>query len=151
MVSAGTQAGKVFRRARIVSEPISNYQKWVLKDSHLYVEAGEDIRCIACPVGDPPKAGTSLGQCRMPPGSYRWRDVGNPCLSLIRSCARSAFVPVLHGWHPASGAARPRTFGSSAGASACTQPGAGAVPDSVVCFTAGGRAATGGRETRSRG
>lgn len=46
LVSAGTQAGKVFRRARIVSEPISNYQKWVLKDTHLYVEAGEDIRWV---------------------------------------------------------------------------------------------------------
>ena len=43
-VRAGTKAGKVFRRARIISEPISNYQKWVLKDSHLFVEAGEDIR-----------------------------------------------------------------------------------------------------------
>lgn len=33
-VRAATQAGKAFRRARIVSEPISHYQKWVLKDSH---------------------------------------------------------------------------------------------------------------------
>lgn len=45
-VRAATQAGKVFRRARIVSEPISDYQKWVLKDSHLFVEAGEDIRWV---------------------------------------------------------------------------------------------------------
>lgn len=43
-VRAGIEAGKSFRRARIVSEPISDYQKWVLKDSHLFVEAGEDIR-----------------------------------------------------------------------------------------------------------
>ncbi len=43
-VRAGVQVGKAFRRARIVSEPISEYQKWVLKDSHLFVEAGEDIR-----------------------------------------------------------------------------------------------------------
>jgi hypothetical protein len=43
---AGTAAGKVFRRARIVSEPVSDYQKWVLKDTHLYVEAGEDIRWV---------------------------------------------------------------------------------------------------------
>jgi glutamyl-tRNA reductase len=28
---AATQAGKAFRRARIVSEPISDYQKWVLR------------------------------------------------------------------------------------------------------------------------
>ncbi len=43
-VRAGTKAGKVFRRARIVSEPVSEYQQWVLRDTHLYVEAGEDIR-----------------------------------------------------------------------------------------------------------
>src|SRR5262249_7028664 len=46
LVQSGVHAGKVFRRARIVSEPISDYQKWVLKDSHLYVEAGEDIRWV---------------------------------------------------------------------------------------------------------
>ncbi|MDQ2789628.1 MAG: hypothetical protein DLM60_13810 [Pseudonocardiales bacterium] len=45
-VRAGTQTGKVFRRVRIVSEPVSNYQRWVLKDSHLFVEAGEDIRWV---------------------------------------------------------------------------------------------------------
>ena len=45
-VRAGRRAGKVFRRARIVSEPISDYQQWVLKDSHLFVEAGEDIRWV---------------------------------------------------------------------------------------------------------
>jgi hypothetical protein len=45
-VRAATRAGKVFRRARIVSEPVSDYQKWVLKDSHLFVEAGEDIRWV---------------------------------------------------------------------------------------------------------
>lgn len=43
---AGTAAGKTFRRARIVSEPVSEYQQWVLKDTHLYVEAGEDIRWV---------------------------------------------------------------------------------------------------------
>jgi hypothetical protein len=46
LVRTGTRAGKVFRRARIVSEPISDYQKWVLTDTHLYVEAGEDIRWV---------------------------------------------------------------------------------------------------------
>lgn len=45
-VRAATGAGKAFRRARIVSEPVSDYQKWVLKDSHLFVEAGEDIRWV---------------------------------------------------------------------------------------------------------
>lgn len=42
----GTAAGKVFRRARIVSEPVSEYQQWVLKDTHLYIDAGEDIRWV---------------------------------------------------------------------------------------------------------
>ena len=45
-VRAGVRVGKAFRRARIVSEPVSGYQKWVLKDSHLFVEAGEDIRWV---------------------------------------------------------------------------------------------------------
>jgi hypothetical protein len=45
-VRAATEAGKVFRRARIISEPVSDYQKWVMKDSHLFVEAGEDIRWV---------------------------------------------------------------------------------------------------------
>jgi hypothetical protein len=45
-VHAARQAGKVFRRARIVSEPITDYQRWVLKDSHLFVDAGEDIRWV---------------------------------------------------------------------------------------------------------
>jgi hypothetical protein len=45
-VRSGVQAGKIFRRLRIVSEPVSDYQKWVLRDSHLFVEAGEDIRWL---------------------------------------------------------------------------------------------------------
>jgi hypothetical protein len=45
-VRVRTAAGKTFRRARIVSEPVSEYQQWVLKDTHLYVEAGEDIRWV---------------------------------------------------------------------------------------------------------
>jgi hypothetical protein len=46
LVRAGTAAGKSFRRARIVSEPVSDYQRWVLGDTHLYVDAGEDIRWV---------------------------------------------------------------------------------------------------------
>jgi len=45
-VRTAVQGGKVFKRARIVSEPVSEYQKWVLNDSHLFVEAGEDIRWV---------------------------------------------------------------------------------------------------------
>ncbi|MBV8828613.1 MAG: hypothetical protein JO108_05240, partial [Acidobacteriaceae bacterium] len=46
LVRTGTRAGKVFRRARIVSEPISDYQKWALNDTPLFVAAGEDIRWV---------------------------------------------------------------------------------------------------------
>jgi hypothetical protein len=46
LVRAGVATGKVFRRARIVSEPVTDYQRWVLQDSHRYVEAGEDIRWV---------------------------------------------------------------------------------------------------------
>lgn len=46
LIRASTQAGKVFRRARIVSEPVTEYQKWALTLSHLFVESGEDIRWI---------------------------------------------------------------------------------------------------------
>src|SRR4051812_15853463 len=45
-VRAGVAAGKSFRRARIISEPVSQYQEWVLQDSHLYIAAGEDIRWV---------------------------------------------------------------------------------------------------------
>jgi len=45
-VRAARQAGRAFRRARIVSEPVSDYQRWVLEDSHLFVDAGEDIRWV---------------------------------------------------------------------------------------------------------
>jgi hypothetical protein len=46
LVRAGTDQGKAFRRARIVSEPVTEYQRWVLSDTHLFVEAGEDIRWV---------------------------------------------------------------------------------------------------------
>ncbi|TMR05438.1 hypothetical protein ETD83_06935 [Actinomadura soli] len=42
-VRSAVQAGKTIRRARIVSEPITDYQRWVLSDSHLFTEAGEQI------------------------------------------------------------------------------------------------------------
>ncbi|WUH98606.1 hypothetical protein OHR68_34655 [Spirillospora sp. NBC_00431] len=45
-VRAATRDGKVIRRARIVSEPISDYQRWVLSDSHLFTDAGEQIMWI---------------------------------------------------------------------------------------------------------
>jgi hypothetical protein len=37
-------AGRLVRRARIVSEPLSDYQRWSHSIAHAMVDAGEDIR-----------------------------------------------------------------------------------------------------------
>lgn len=42
----GVKAGKSVRRARIVSEPLSDYQRWSYSIAHPMVEAGEDIRWV---------------------------------------------------------------------------------------------------------
>jgi hypothetical protein len=39
-------AGRAVRRARIVSEPLSDYQRWSYSIAHPMVDAGEDIRWI---------------------------------------------------------------------------------------------------------
>jgi hypothetical protein len=39
-------AGKTVRRARIVSEPLSDYQRWSYSIAYPMVEAGEDIRWV---------------------------------------------------------------------------------------------------------
>jgi hypothetical protein len=39
-------AGRVVRRARIVSEPLSDYQRWSHSIANPMVEAGEDIRWV---------------------------------------------------------------------------------------------------------
>ncbi|MBV9444958.1 MAG: hypothetical protein JO345_03555 [Streptosporangiaceae bacterium] len=39
-------AGKSVRRARIVSEPLSDYQRWSYSIAHAMVDAGEDIRWV---------------------------------------------------------------------------------------------------------
>jgi hypothetical protein len=39
-------AGKAVRRARIVSEPLSDYQRWSYSIAHPMVDAGEDIRWV---------------------------------------------------------------------------------------------------------
>jgi hypothetical protein len=39
-------AGKTVRRARIVSEPLSDYQRWSYSIAQPMVEAGEDIRWV---------------------------------------------------------------------------------------------------------
>jgi hypothetical protein len=38
--------GRTVRRARVVSEPLSNYQRWSHSIAHPMVEAGEDIRWV---------------------------------------------------------------------------------------------------------
>jgi hypothetical protein len=43
---AHVAAGKSVRRARIVSEPLSDYQRWSYSIAHPMVRAGEDIRWV---------------------------------------------------------------------------------------------------------
>lgn len=40
------RAGRSVRRARIVSEPLSDYQRWSFSVAHPMVDAGEDIRWV---------------------------------------------------------------------------------------------------------
>jgi hypothetical protein len=40
------RAGKSVRRARIVSEPLSDYQRWSYSIAHPMIEVGEDIRWV---------------------------------------------------------------------------------------------------------
>jgi hypothetical protein len=42
----GTAAGKTFRRALVVSEPLSEYQRWAYTTTQPLVDAGEDIRWV---------------------------------------------------------------------------------------------------------
>jgi len=43
---AHVAAGRSVRRARVVSEPLSDYQRWSHSIAHPMVEAGEDIRWV---------------------------------------------------------------------------------------------------------
>lgn len=45
-VRKATTAGKTLRRARIVSEPLSDYQRWAHSLTAPMVDAGEDIRWV---------------------------------------------------------------------------------------------------------
>jgi hypothetical protein len=45
-VRGHVRAGRSVRRARIVSEPLSNYQRWSYSIAYPMVEAGEDIRWV---------------------------------------------------------------------------------------------------------
>ncbi|MCD0448161.1 hypothetical protein LO762_02960 [Actinocorallia sp. API 0066] len=46
MVREGRAAGKTLRRARVVSEPLSTYQRWAFDVAQPMADAGEDIRWI---------------------------------------------------------------------------------------------------------
>jgi Family of unknown function (DUF6879) len=45
-VRAGVAAGRVYRRACVVSEPLSDYQRWAYLVTDPQVEAGEDLRWV---------------------------------------------------------------------------------------------------------
>jgi hypothetical protein len=49
MLRSHRAAGRTCRRIRVVSEPLSEYQRWILSHVRLFVEAGEDIRYVPRP------------------------------------------------------------------------------------------------------
>jgi hypothetical protein len=49
MVRGHRAAGRTCRRLRVVSEPLSDYQRWVLSFTGMFVDAGEDIRYVPRP------------------------------------------------------------------------------------------------------
>jgi hypothetical protein len=46
MLRRHRMAGRTCRRLRVVSEPLSDYQRWTMSHASLFVEAGEDIRYL---------------------------------------------------------------------------------------------------------
>jgi hypothetical protein len=49
MLRGHRAAGRSCRRARVVSEPLSDYQRWTMSHARVFLEAGEDIRYVARP------------------------------------------------------------------------------------------------------
>jgi hypothetical protein len=49
MLRGHRAAGRTCRRLRIVSEPVSDYQRWSLSLAGMYVDAGEDVRYLPRP------------------------------------------------------------------------------------------------------
>lgn len=47
MLRGHRAAGRSCRRARVVSEPLSDYQRWTQSHVRLFIEAGEDIRYVS--------------------------------------------------------------------------------------------------------
>lgn len=93
LVRAGTRAGKVFRRACLVSEPISDYQKWAFKDTPLFVAAGEDIRWVPRRrVSTVALPGNDFLSCvlRQPTRSEHRSHLGMPSAQVRRSRQRDA-------------------------------------------------------------
>ena len=46
LVRDATRSGKTFRRAHVVSEPLSDYQRWSHSVMQPHVDAGEDVRWV---------------------------------------------------------------------------------------------------------
>ncbi|HEX6683717.1 MAG TPA: hypothetical protein VF062_13020 [Candidatus Limnocylindrales bacterium] len=49
MLRGHRAAGRSCRRARVVSEPLSDYQRWTLSHAEVFIDAGEDIRYVPRP------------------------------------------------------------------------------------------------------
>ena len=49
MLAGHRAAGRTCRRARVVSEPLTEYQQWVLSHARLFTDAGEDIGYVPRP------------------------------------------------------------------------------------------------------
>ena len=49
MLRGHRAAGRSCRRARVVSEPLSDYQRWTFSHVQTFVDAGEDIRYVPRP------------------------------------------------------------------------------------------------------
>jgi hypothetical protein len=49
MLHGHREAGRTCRRARVVSEPLSDYQRWAVSHAELFVDAGEEIGYVPRP------------------------------------------------------------------------------------------------------
>jgi hypothetical protein len=49
MLRGHRAAGRTCRRARVVSEPVSDYQRWTLSHAQVFIDAGEEIRYLPRP------------------------------------------------------------------------------------------------------
>ncbi len=49
MLGGHRAAGRTCRRARVVSEPLSDYQRWTRRHATMFIDAGEDIRYLPRP------------------------------------------------------------------------------------------------------